>query len=1279
MRLHRLCCLVLLALGSLALAQDETPIDQTITLSNAAFFQEIPLRVPDGGQVEASMRGLADGLDALLLLVNARDEIVASNDDDPNDPPHARLSISHLEGGEYRLVATRFDLARGASEGDFALRAVVRPTLPLKPYDLSAEALAEAGYPALAARPLAEWTILAYYGGDNNLEAALLADLNEFERAGGSSERVRILAFLDRSPGFSTADGDWSGARLYEVGPDVPNQADPLRIDSTLLADLGQVNSADGQSLAQFLAWAMSTYPARRYALALGSHGDGWHGVITDDSQGGIISLPQLGQALEGVRELLPDGRFDLVINDACFMASVEFLAVLARYARYTLASAEIVLNPALDMTALVQGLQDWPQRLEEGAPLLSLGRQLIDLYIERDMAALRDGRKDTMTGVMIDLDAYARLVDDLEAFAALVNANPAPYTVAISQALQNVFSYAERSKIDLGDFLEQAMRGSDDLAFLEAAQQARQSLNALKLAQNGGAVAIERSRFLNIYFPAYLSDFKTLYQDESPLPQWQRMLRSYYAMNEPDGALWRRGIASSFHPPIAPRLAITRATPDQAMRPDDSLSLEVEMVGRKLAEVRRFIDAPLDGPPRRLASAPLSTVRALDDGRLQAVQAWTSGVAKVRDDFVPLASLFTDGTRSSYELLSLSVDGERGTLEGRYRESADAPWIPVSVVYERRSDGNFAATYALSRSEQNPGVAAIDIPPGADFQVLRAAVTEGCRTLPSEGPIFVWPEGGLRHAWTPLPPGDYQIGFIAQTFGDECARDSVTLRLDEAAPASVPPQGESGDWRLFRLGYDQRAQLPVPRAWLEYSFDDGFWSGFGADPDIKAATTFLRFAQVRGADAAAIRDEVLATFINDPSFVLEFKVDEVRPYYGDNFAWQVALYSARAETIFGEVIDVQGRLYVTTTPQGFAYLIWAETPRPADDPQAAEALFAEMIEPMVDGFAIPDETRLLRDRAWGFELRYPRTWAILQGDESAQASHSPDERLRLRLERLPVAAQDAQQVIAAWLNAQGLVQQGEPRLIDVNGKAAHSFRYASQQGLGLGLLAFHASDAARPALLIALQGPPEQAEPLFERLLAQMAFFDGPPVAQQASTIGDSYEAYRVERRDEASGFSLLLPESYTPFEVRRYADGLEQWAYSPTGNTAVVLRLTAADAARAQGRLPLEATPLGVPLGQPQPAELGGRAAVTYPLSLASSLGDGFLSREERGGAQGMGEQAAAFEYAYQGQAIQTLLDDGGLLTLAVVGLPGRSELDYADFAPSIFETARFEPAER
>lgn len=322
---------------------------------------------------------------------------------------------------------------------------------------------------------------------------------------------------------------------------------------------------------------------------------------------------------------------------------------------------------------------------------------------------------------------------------------------------------------------------------------------------------------------------------------------------------------------------------------------------------MRQFIDAPLDGPPRRLASVPLSTLRALDDGRLQAVQAWTSGVAKTRHDFVPLGSLFSDGLRSSYELLSLSLDGQQGTLEGRYRESSDDPWIPVSVVYERRPNGNFAATYAISRSLQNPGAAAVDIPPGAEFQVLRAVLAESCRTLPSEGPIFIWPEGGLRHVWMPLPPGVYQIGFIAQTFGDACARDSVTLRLDASAPASVSPQGESGDWRLFRLGYDQRAQLPVPRAWLEYSFDDGFWSGFGADPDIKAATTFLRFAQVRGTDAAAIRDEVLATFINDPSFVLEFSVDELRPYYGDNFAWQVALYHARAETIFGEVVDVQG------------------------------------------------------------------------------------------------------------------------------------------------------------------------------------------------------------------------------------------------------------------------------------------------------------------------------------------------------------------------------------
>lgn len=116
-------------------------------------------------------------------------------------------------------------------------------------------------YPDLEPRPLAEWTILAYYGGDNDLESHILNDFNEFELAGGSTEQVRILVLLDRLPGgYTSPENDWSGARLYEVQADTSaDQA--VKYPPTL----------DSQP---WLTWAMSIPVMRKPSLSI------WRGAF---------------------------------------------------------------------------------------------------------------------------------------------------------------------------------------------------------------------------------------------------------------------------------------------------------------------------------------------------------------------------------------------------------------------------------------------------------------------------------------------------------------------------------------------------------------------------------------------------------------------------------------------------------------------------------------------------------------------------------------------------------------------------------------------------------------------------------------------------------------------------------------------------------------------------------------------------------------------------------------------------------------------------------------
>ncbi len=107
----------------------------------------------------------------------------------------------------------------------------------------------------------AEWTVMVYMAGDNNLDAAGVADLLEMKKV-GSSAKINVLAQFDRAGGKGTT-------KFYRL-----RQGTTLAADT--LADLGETNTGDPAVLQAFLAWGITTYPARRFMAVLWNHGAGW-------------------------------------------------------------------------------------------------------------------------------------------------------------------------------------------------------------------------------------------------------------------------------------------------------------------------------------------------------------------------------------------------------------------------------------------------------------------------------------------------------------------------------------------------------------------------------------------------------------------------------------------------------------------------------------------------------------------------------------------------------------------------------------------------------------------------------------------------------------------------------------------------------------------------------------------------------------------------------------------------------------------------------------------
>ncbi|MCL4253962.1 MAG: hypothetical protein KJ043_09295, partial [Anaerolineae bacterium] len=539
-------------------------------------------------------------------------------------------------------------------------------------------------------------------------------------------------------------------------------------------------------TLAQFLAWGIRHYPANHYALAFGSHGAGWAGVITDDTDNTIINLSEMDTVFKTLNDNLDGIAFDLVINDACLMSSVEYHAVMSRYFKTSFASPEIVIDPALDMTLFTNGLRDNPA--PDNIP--AIGGALIDKYINVDLRNqnLPDWRY--MTSAVTDLTQFSPIETALDDFANLILTDPLRYSAMLGEARDNAYTYSGfrngASLIDLGNFMRQVILLSADEPVITRAQAVLAALENALVHKLGGDSVANRVLYQNIYFPAKAKDFDNDYFLHSPLQKWGDMLRAYYNSLSPKQ--WKKG--DLFHPPTPPQVAITNQYPDVPSL-IDPLRMNIEIIGRNIAQGTFTADYQLpSGDYERLIDSSILTEGLDELGNLSFSNEWGSGVYNTTFHWDVTASQLTDGISTRY--VNLRADGESSTasLEGRYRLDDASDWHEVIVIFgEDPDDTNLGVPIrVISRNPDSDALAVVTIPDGAQFQVLQTLVTENGKEQisPDETMTFTWHAQNLQTIWTvPAPSGVYQLGFNIVTYGGAESLTSlpVTVENDNIAP----------------------------------------------------------------------------------------------------------------------------------------------------------------------------------------------------------------------------------------------------------------------------------------------------------------------------------------------------------------------------------------------------------------------------------------------------------------------------------------------------------------
>ncbi len=382
------------------------------------------------------------------------------------------------------------------------------------------------------------WTVMLYQDADDKiLEQDIYIDLNEAERV-GSGDGVQIVAQFDRYRAGYTGDGDWTSAKRFYVTQD----NDLNRVGSEQVADLGEVNMSDGNTLVDFVTWAMENYPADKYTLILSDHGLGWPGGWSDptatgsgprnlplaQATGDQLFLMEIDQALGEIRAVTGLEKFEMIGMDACLMGHLEVFSALQPHARYAVASQETEPSLGWAYAAFLNDL-----RANPGMSGGDLGEAIVDSYIDEDQRIVDNQARaefagggsilgslfgggsvssaeqivnqlsKTITLTAADLGGMTALMESFNNFSALLQSadqNAVAQARSYSQAFTSIFGKeVPASYLDLGNFVQQVASRDPDLQ--QAAGQVLAAIQGMVISEKHGP---DRSGAtgVSIYFP---------------------------------------------------------------------------------------------------------------------------------------------------------------------------------------------------------------------------------------------------------------------------------------------------------------------------------------------------------------------------------------------------------------------------------------------------------------------------------------------------------------------------------------------------------------------------------------------------------------------------------------------------------------------------------------------------------------------------------------------------------------------------------------------------------
>lgn len=214
----------------------------------------------------------------------------------------------------------------------------------------------------------AKWTFMVYMAADNDLDEVGIAAFNEMAEV-GSDTNVNIVVQFDRRTG-----GDWTTCKRFYVEEGMAPTAE------NAIADIGECNMGDPDTLVDFADWATTNYPAEKYALVLRNHGQTWNGCCYDEhipaAGYDILKLDELQTAFKAISNI---ETMDLLGFDDCLMSTVEVAYEIRDYGSVMVGSQDLQWKEGWPYNTTLQNLSDNPTW-----DATSLGTAIVDRFYDR-------------------------------------------------------------------------------------------------------------------------------------------------------------------------------------------------------------------------------------------------------------------------------------------------------------------------------------------------------------------------------------------------------------------------------------------------------------------------------------------------------------------------------------------------------------------------------------------------------------------------------------------------------------------------------------------------------------------------------------------------------------------------------------------------------------------------------------------------------------------------------------------------------------------------------